>query len=64
MCEEPTLMKLGLSKKFPRVASHSRESTIGVGLMEPSTIVDALNLNCLLKIWEKEITQQIPCNVS
>ena len=52
-CEEPTLMKLDLSNKFPRAALCSRKSALGVGLMEPSTIIDVLKLNGLLPTWEK-----------
>ena len=42
--EEPMLMKLGLSKKYPRAALYSQKSALGVGLMLPSTIIATLKL--------------------
>ena len=51
--EEPMLMKLGLSKKFPRAALCSRKSTLGIGLMEPSTIVDVLKLKLFIGSMRK-----------
>ena len=47
-CEEPILMKLGLSKKFPRAALCRWKSALDVGLMEPSTIIDVLKLNMFI----------------
>ena len=40
--EEPLLVKLGLSRKFPRSVLCSRKSALGVGIMTPSTIIDTL----------------------
>ena len=31
--KEPMLVKLGLSKKFPRIVLYTRKSALGVGLM-------------------------------
>ena len=51
--EEPTLMKLGLSKKFLRTALHSLKSVLGAGLTEPSTIVDELKLKLFIDNMRK-----------
>ena len=40
--EEPLLVKLGLSRNFPRLVLYSRKSALGVGIMRPSTIIDML----------------------
>jgi len=40
--EEPLLVKLGLSRKFPRVVLYSRKSALGVGIMMPNTILAIL----------------------
>ena len=40
--EEPLLIKLGLSRKFPRAILYSRKSTLSIGIMTPSTITDIL----------------------
>ena len=37
--KEPLLVKLGLSRKFPRVVLYSRKSVLGVGIMTPNTIL-------------------------
>ena len=42
--EEPMLIKLGLSRKFPRVVLYMRKSALGIGLMAPSTIIAILKL--------------------
>ena len=42
--EEPMLLKLGLSRKFPRTALYSRKSALGVGLILPSTLIAVLKL--------------------
>ena len=57
-------MKLGLSKKFPRVALHSRKSALGVGLMEPSTITYVLKLKLFIGNMRKEAMQKNPHNFS
>ena len=41
-CEEPLLIKLGLSRKFPRNVLCSRKSALGVRIMTPKTIIDIL----------------------
>ena len=38
------LLKLGLSRKFPRIALYSRKSALRVGLMLPSTLIAVLKL--------------------
>ena len=40
--EEPLLIKLGLSRRFPRAVLHSRKSALGIGIMTPRTIIDIL----------------------
>ena len=35
-------MKLGLSRKFPRLVLYSRKSALSLGIMKPSTIIDML----------------------
>ena len=42
--EEPMLIKLGFSKKFPRTAFYTRKSTLGVGIMKSETIIAILKL--------------------
>ena len=64
MCEEPILMKLGLSKKFPRAVLFSRKSALGVGLMEPHTIIDVLKLKLFIGNMRKKETQRNRYNVS
>ena len=44
ICEEPLLVKLGLSKKFPWAALYTRKSALGVDLMKPSTIIAMLKM--------------------
>lgn len=46
--EEPMLVKLGLSKKYPRTALYSRKSALGVGLMMPSTLIAVLKLKAYI----------------
>ena len=48
MHEEPMLMKLSLSTKFPGALLWSRKSALGVGLMEPCTITDVLKLKLFI----------------
>ena len=40
--EEPLLMKLGLSRKFPRNMLCNRKIALGVGIMTTKTIIDIL----------------------
>ena len=40
--EEPLLIKLGLSRKFPRAVLYSRKSTLGIRIMTPSIIINIL----------------------
>ena len=42
--KEPILNKLGFSKKFPRNVLYARKSALGIGLMEPNTIIAMLKL--------------------
>jgi len=46
--EELLLIKLGLSRKFPRDILHSRKSALGVGIMKPTTIIDMLKAKLFL----------------
>ena len=46
--EEPFLQKLGLSKKFPRAVMYTRKSTLGLGIMAPSTIIALLKLKLFI----------------
>jgi len=40
--KEPLLLKLGLSRNFPRSVLYSRKSALGIGIMIPSTIIAIL----------------------
>ena len=40
--EEPILIKMGLSRIFPRKALCMRKSALGIGLIEASTMIDAI----------------------
>ena len=40
--EESLLIKLGLSKNFPRQVLYSRKSALGIGIITPSTIINML----------------------
>ena len=42
--KEPMLIKLGFSKKFPRIVLYTRKSALGVELMQLSTIIAILKL--------------------
>ena len=42
------LQKLGLSENFPRAVLHSRKTALGVELIAPRTIIDALALKLYL----------------
>jgi len=42
--EEPILVKLGLSKKYPQAVLYTRKSILGIGLMKPSIIIAILKL--------------------
>ena len=46
--KEPLLVKLGLSRKFPRDVLYSRKSALGIGIMKPSTIIDTLKAKLYL----------------
>ena len=46
--EEPLLIKLGLSRKFPRAVLCSRKSTLGDGIMTPKTTIDVLKAKTYL----------------
>jgi len=46
--EEPLLVKLGLSRKFPRDVLYSRRSVLGIGIMKPSTIIVLLKAKLYL----------------
>ena len=46
--EEPLLVKLGLSRKFPRVVLYSRKSALGVGIMALNTILAMLKAKLYL----------------
>jgi len=48
MYEGPILKKLGFSKNFPRNVLYSRKSALGIGLMDPNTIMDTLKLRLYL----------------
>ena len=53
------LIKLGLSRKFLRVASCTRKSVLGVGIMKPLMILGVLKINNILEIKEREETLEI-----
>ena len=42
--EELMLIKLGFSKKFPRIALYTRKSALGVGIIKPETTIAILKL--------------------
>ena len=42
--EEPILIKLGYSKKFPRRVLYMRKNVLGIGLLRPKTIMKILAL--------------------
>ena len=46
--EEPLLVKLGLSRNFLRRVLYSRKSALGIGIMEPSTIINILKAKLYL----------------
>ena len=52
--EEPMLVKLGFSKKFPRIILYTRKSALGVGLMQPSTIIAILKLKSYIRNKRKQ----------
>ena len=37
--EAPSLVKLELSKYFPRATMHSRKNALGLGLIKPKTVI-------------------------
>ena len=43
--ELPTVRKMGLGNNFPRKLLHVKKSALGVGLIEPKTVIDSLALN-------------------
>ena len=49
ICKEPILIKLGLSRKFPRTVLCSRKSVLGVGLMLPSALIATLKLKLCIR---------------
>jgi len=48
ICEPVLLKKLGLSENFPRSVLYSRKTALGVGLLAPRIIIDALALKLYL----------------
>ena len=57
--EEPLLLKLGLSRKFPRKVLYSRKSALGVGIMTPMTIIAILKAKlCLGNARMKGVTNE------
>ena len=42
--EEILLTKMGLSRACPRAALHTRKSVLGIGLMKPKILLDALKV--------------------
>ena len=44
MCEEPIIIKLGLSIKHLRKVLHNQKGALGIGLMKPRMIVDVMKL--------------------
>ena len=64
ICETTLLRKLGLSEKFPRKILHTKKSQLGVGILQPSTILTILSLKLYLghKRKEDEIAKQISIN--
>ena len=52
--EEPLLIKLGLSRKFPRDILYSRKSTLGIRIMKPFIIIDTLKAKLYLGNIRKE----------
>ena len=57
--EEPLLMKLGLSRKFPRKILYSRKSALGVGIMTPLTIIAMLKAKLYLgNVRAKGVTNE------
>ena len=62
---EPTLLrKLGLSEKFPRKILHTKKSQLGVGILQPSTIIAMLSLKLYFghKRYQDNIGRQIGIN--
>ena len=49
MHEEPLIMKLGLSRKFPRHFLRSRKSVLGVGIMMPKAMIAILKAKKYLR---------------
>ena len=47
MNELPMIRKLGLGYKFPRKLLHVQETSLGVGLIAPNTVIDTL----ATKLW-------------
>ena len=42
ICEIPIIKKLGLSEKFPIKILHAENENLGLGLMQPNTIISIL----------------------
>ena len=43
-CELPLTRKMKLGDKFTRKLLHVRKSALGIGLVEPNTVMDSLDL--------------------
>ena len=52
--EEPLLVKLSLSRNFPRKVLYSRKSALGIGIMMLSTIMNMLRAKLYLSNKQKE----------
>ena len=55
--EGPLVKKLRLVKTFPRTLLHVRKGELGVGLMEPQTVVDVLA--CKMHIGNRRSTEDL-----
>ena len=56
--EEPILIKLGLSRKFPQTGLHSRKSSLNVRLMFPSAIITILKLKLYIRNKRKLVNAE------
>ena len=56
-CEPVLLKKMGLSVKFPQKILCARKSALGIGLLSPATIIDALALK--LCLGHKRINDEV-----
>ena len=48
ICKEPLLVKIELSRKFPRSILCSRKSALGIGILTPSAIMDMFKTKLFL----------------